>query len=128
MYVLPKVYSNFPNNPPLTFPLTTPPIPKAGMILHILAAALTLQFFFTIDHLSCHVMLFEFRLYKSRPKRCSGVLIICIPAGATNCATVCPEIFFCTSACILRFNTGPSNGGTLNDAKIVMQSRSVKSA
>lgn len=70
-----KVHSNLPINPFLSFEFTTPPIPKAGTILHILAAALMPQFFFTILHLSPQLTPCP-RLYRSRPKRCIGVLKI----------------------------------------------------
>src|SRR5271163_4006142 len=67
-------HSNFSISPFLTFEFTTPPMPKAGTILHILAAALTAQFFFTIFHLSPQVNPLPPLLYKSKPSKCIGVL------------------------------------------------------
>lgn len=120
-------HSNFAIRLRLTFAFTTPPTPNAGTILHILAAALTAQFFLTIAHLSPQLTPLPPLLYRSRPSRCMGVDKSCTDAGARNCATVCPLKFFWISALMLRDMTGPSSGGTLNEANIVRQSRSVKS-
>lgn len=73
-------------------------------------------------------MLFPPLLYKSNPNKCIGVDKICTAAGARNWAMVCPLRLFWISALMLLLMTGPRSGGTLNDAKMVRQSRRVKSA
>lgn len=50
----PLPHDNLSINPLRTLKLTTPPTPKAGTILHILAAVLTAQFFLTTAHRSRH--------------------------------------------------------------------------
>ena len=122
-----STYSSLETNPLLIFALTTPPTPKAGTILHILAAVLTTQFFFTIFHLSHQVTPPPARLYISKPSKCNGVLKSCTPAGARNCAIVCPFKLFSRDWLIFLLITGPSRGGRLKLAKIVRQSRHVNS-
>lgn len=123
-----ECHSSLDISPFLILVFTTPPTPNAGTIRHIRAAALTVQFFLMIFHLSTQVTPFWPLLYRSNPSKCIGVLIICTEAGARNCAIVCPLRLFCISWLIFLLITGPSSGGTLKDAKIVRQSRSVKSA
>jgi hypothetical protein len=112
--------------PLLTFVLTTPPTPKAGTILQILAALLFAQSLSTLPTLS--PVLTSGLLYKSKPSRCSGVLANCTAAGVTNCAALALLIYFCTPSLIWASKEGASSGGRLNEAKMVMQSRIVKSA
>ena len=57
-----------------------------------------------------------------------GVLKSCIAAGAANCAMLCARIPCIAAGSASMGMYGASSGGTLNDAKIVRQSRSVNSA
>lgn len=110
---------------PLTFLLTTPPTPNAGTILHILATALIPQFFLMMPHLSPQVTTFPFMLgllYRSKPRRCIGVLSSCTLAGATNCAIVAPLRLLLNSSVMPLSIIGPSKGGRLKEAKMVRQS------
>ncbi len=98
------------------------------MILPMRAAALTAQFFLMMRSRSAHVTWLPFRLYRSRPSRCKGVEASWILAGATNWATVAPLMALFHSSPMRRASTGPSRGGTLKEAKMVMQSRMAKRA
>ncbi len=109
----------------LTPALTTPPTPKAGMILHIRAKLLISQSFLTFVKRALQPII-ALRLYKSSPSRCSGVDASCIAAGARNCAALARLTFFSTPS--LSGRRGAIIGGRLNEAKIVMESRSANSA
>lgn len=109
----------------LTLALTTPPTPKAGTILHIRAKLLIIQSFLIFATRGPHPSL-ALLLYRSSPNRCSGVDANCIAAGARNCAALARLTFFSTPS--LSGRSGAISGGRLKDAKIVIESRSAKSA
>lgn len=110
------------------FVFTTPPTPYAGMILHIRANALTPQSLVTLARRRA-MEISPCLLYRSRPRRCIGVLISCIAAGAKNWAVLLrldsvlrmPENCFCTEGGKSR-SRGAINGGKLKEANIVMLS------
>ena len=119
---------NFSIIPRLIFALTTPPTPKAGTILPILASALTPQSLTTLLALWPKPSL-PCLLYKSKPSRCIGVEKICMAAGATNCAVfVRPDSVLrmrLNLACTAGGNFcsfGAMSGGRLKLAKIVIES------
>lgn len=113
----------------LTFVLTTPPTPNAGMILHIRAAALFAQSRKTLAALpSGPPTPTPDRLYKSSPSKCSGVESNCTAAGVMNCAALALLMYLCTPSLMCCSILGASSGGRLKDAKMVMQSRTVKRA
>jgi len=116
-----------------TFMFTVPPTPNAGTMRQILAALLTNQFFLTSAQRSAQETppappVPAGRLYISSPRRWTGVEKSWTKAGAANCATVSPLTRLRISALRRSETTGPRRGGTLKEAKIVRQSRSVKSA
>lgn len=105
----------------LTRPLTTPPTPKAGTILPILAKLLTIQSRPILATLCLHPSQ-PARLYRSNPNRWTGVLTSCIAAGARNCA-----ILVLLAALSRDFENdgrwGAIMGGRLKDANTVRLSR-----
>lgn len=111
-------------------PLTTPPTPNAGMILPILAKLLTSQSLVTLVN-RCENPKTPCLLYRSRPNRCIGVENNCVTAGARNCTALS---LFCSvsnrwASCVgSSANFGASRGGKLNEAKIVMLSRTANNA
>lgn len=117
------IYSNLPISARLTFIFTTPPMPNAGIILPILAAAQTPQLLLTCLQRSAIVS--PCRLYRSSPSKCKGVDISCTAAGAANCAAVAPDM---ENGSFRWSKYGASKGGTLKLAKMVRQSRAAKSA
>ena len=113
----------------LTFVLTTPPTPKAGMILPILASALFAQSLTTLLVLpSAPRQPAPGRLYRSSPSKWSGVLNICTAAGVTNWAADAADMYFRTSDDMCRSKRGARRGGRLKEANMVRQSRTVKRA
>lgn len=120
----PQLPSHLSINLRLTPPLTTPPTPKAGTILPILAKLLPSQSLPTLPTLSRQLT--PGLLYRSSPQRWSGVLTSWMPAGARNCAALALEI--CCSTRCERGSKGAIKGGRLKDAKIVMESRRAKRA
>ena len=124
-----SAYSNLVINARLVLVFTTPPTPNAGIMRPILAKADFAQFFTTCPTLpSGPPILASGLLYKSNPSKCNGVLTNCIAAGVTNCATLAAPTYFFTSSPIYASIFGANTGGRLNEAKIVRQSRTVKSA
>ena len=111
----------------LTLVLTTPPIPNAGIMRHILATLLPGQSLPTFRALAFQSTPFPIgRLYRSNPHRCNGVLKSCMPAGMRNWATLALET--CFSMPSLTGRIGASKGGRLKDAAMVRESRKAKSA
>ena len=128
------IYSSLPIKSLLTFPLTTPPTPKAGTILPIRAIALTPQSLVTLANRSPNPSRPR-RLNRSSPSRWTGVLNSCIAAGARNCAVLVRP----ASVLRIRLNWFLSDGGRcascgamsdgrLNEAKMVRLSRAAKRA
>ena len=128
------IYSSLPIKSLLTFPLTTPPTPKAGTILPIRAIALTPQSLVTLANRSPNPSR-PCRLNRSSPSRWTGVLNSCIAAGARNCAVLVRP------ASVLRIwlnwflsdggrcaSCGAMSDGRLNEAKMVRLSRAAKRA
>ena len=127
-----STYSSLPIKSLLIFAFTTPPTPKAGTILPILARALTPQSLVTLPNLS-PILKLPCRLNRSNPSRCIGVLIICIAAGVRNCAVfIRPDsvdrirLNLCFTDGGRSASFGARIDGRLKLAKIVMASRAAK--
>jgi hypothetical protein len=124
-----KSYAILPMNCFLTFVLTTPPTPKAGIILHIRAAELFAQSLSTLPtRPSGPPTAAPGLLYRSSPSRCSGVDTSCTAAGVTNCAALALLMYRCTPSLMCCSKLGARTVGRLKDANIVRQSRTVKRA
>lgn len=107
----------------LTRVLTTPPTPKAGIILAMRAKELLSQSRLTLAKRS-EKPSFSCLLYKSKPRRWRGVDSNWIAAGAMNWAADMGETCFCIPS--ESGSMGARTGGTLNDANTVKQSRTAK--
>jgi len=88
-FSFPLLLSSDPINRSLSLVLTTPPMPYAGTILPILATQLGTQSLRTLDHL-CEggSPPTGWRLYRSSPSKCSGVLMIWTEAGIESWARI----------------------------------------